>query len=87
MPYNCTVEIEEITDRTRRDKSAPATVYIKANIVTSADRYRPMLLGEGGRRIRSIGQAARKELEVAMNKKVFLELVVRVDERWMDRFE
>ncbi len=87
LPYNCTVEIEEITDRARRDKSTPGTVYIKANIITSADRYRPMLLGEGGRRIRSIGQAARKELEVAMNKKVFLELVVRVDERWMDRFE
>ena len=87
LPYNCSVEIEEVVDRPRRDTSAPATVYIRANIVTSAERYRPMLLGEGGRRIRSIGQAARKELEVAMNKKVFLELFVKVDERWMDRFE
>jgi GTP-binding protein Era len=46
-----------------------------------------MILGEGGRRIRAIGQAARKELEVAMNKRVFLELFVKVDERWMERFE
>jgi GTP-binding protein Era len=87
LPYNCSVEIEEVADRPRHDKKAPATVYIKANIVTSTERYRPMLLGEGGRRIRAIGQAARKELEVAMNKKVFLELFVKVDERWMERFE
>ena len=59
---------------------------MKANIVTTNERYRPMLLGEGGRRIRSIGQAARKELEVAMNRKVFLELFVKVDDNWMERF-
>lgn len=87
LPYHCTVEIEEITDRARHRKNEPATLYVKANIVTTSDRYRPMLLGEGGRRIRSIGQAARKELEVAMNRKVFLELFVKVDARWMERFE
>ena len=87
LPYNCTVEIEQVTDRPRRDTTTPGTIYIKANIVTSNERYRPMLLGEGGRRIRSVGQAARKELEVALNKKVFLELFVKVDERWMERFE
>lgn len=87
LPYHCAVEIEEVADRPRRDKRAPATVYIKANIITSAERYRPMLVGEGGRRIRAIGQAARKELEVAMNKKVFLDLFVKVDDRWMERFE
>ena len=87
LPYTCTVEIEQVTDRPRRDRKSPATVYIKANIVTCDARYRPMLLGQGGRRIRSIGAAARKELEVAMNKTVFLELFVKVDERWMERFE
>jgi GTP-binding protein Era len=87
LPYHCTVEIEQVTDRPRRNRDAPATLYVKANIVTTHERYRPMLLGQGGRRIRAIGQAARKELEVAMNKKVFLELFVKVDERWMERFE
>jgi GTP-binding protein Era len=87
LPYQCTVEIEQIADRPRRRPDEPATLYIKANILTNHERYRPMLLGQGGRKIRAIGQAARKELEVAMNKKVFLELFVQVDERWMERFE
>jgi GTPase Era involved in 16S rRNA processing len=35
--------------------------------------------------VRNIGSAARKELEVAMNKKVFLDLDVLIDDEWMDR--
>jgi DNA polymerase (family 10) len=37
------------------------------------------------RKIRDIGSAARRELEVAMNKKVFLDLAVVVDEHWVER--
>ena len=44
-----------------------------------------MLIGEGARKIRDIGSFARKELEVAMNKKVFLDLAVLVDKNWMDQ--
>ena len=44
-----------------------------------------MLIGQGARKIKDIGSFARKELEVAMNKKVFLDLDVLVDEDWMER--
>ena len=58
---------------------------IKAVILTTDDRHQRMLIGQGARKVRNIGSAARKELEVAMNKKVFLDLAVLIDDEWMDR--
>lgn len=86
VPYTCTVEVEKVTDRPGKRAGDPPMLHIKANILTAAERYKPMLIGEGGRRIRAVGAEARRELEVAMNRKVFLELHVVVDKHWMERF-
>ena len=82
VPYTATVQVEQVEDR--KDKAGKPVVYIKAAILTTDDRHQRMLIGAGGRRIKDIGSAARKEFEVAMNKKVFLDLSVLVDEHWMD---
>jgi len=82
VPYTATVQIETIEDR--KDKSGKPLVYIKAVILTTDDRHQRMLIGQGARKIKDIGSFARKELEVAMNKKVFLDLDVLVDEHWID---
>ena len=60
-------------------------LYIKAAILTTDDRHQRMLIGQGAKKIKEIGSAARKELEVAMNKKVFLDLTVLIDNEWMNR--
>jgi GTP-binding protein Era len=83
VPYTATVQLETVEDRT--DKSGKPLLYIKAAILTTDDRHQRMLIGQGGSKIREIGSAARKELEVAMNRKVFLDLAVLVDRNWMDR--
>ena len=83
VPYSASVQVETIEDR--KDKTGKPLVYIKANILTTDDRHQRMLIGQGARKIRDIGSFARKELEVAMNKKVFLDLNVLVDKDWMDR--
>ena len=83
VPYTATVQIEQIEDR--KDKSGRPLVYIKAAILTTDERHQRMLIGQGARKIKDIGSFARKELEVAMNKKVFLDLDVLVDEDWMNR--
>jgi GTP-binding protein Era len=44
-----------------------------------------MIVGLNGRAIKEIGIAARKELETALNKKVFLELEVEADKHWLER--
>jgi GTP-binding protein Era len=81
IPYSTTVEVEEI------DRRKDGTVYIKASVLTSEERYKKMLIGHGASKIRGIGRAARKELELVTGDKIFIDLDVRVDERWADRFE
>jgi GTP-binding protein Era len=83
VPYTATIQVEQVEDR--KDKSGKPLVYIKAVILTTDERHQRMLIGQGARKIKDIGSFARKELEVAMNKKVFLDLDVLVDEDWMDR--
>lgn len=79
IPYSATVEVREM------EKRPDGTLYVKAAILTNAERYRGMIIGAGGRKIKEIGMAARKELSQIMDCKVYLELEVDVDERWAER--
>jgi GTP-binding protein Era len=81
VPYTVNVEI---TETERRDNGV---WYVAADVITSADRYKKMIIGSGGRQIKEIGQAVRKELETVTGDKVFLDLNVRVDANWQNRFE
>ncbi|MGD1017922.1 MAG: GTPase Era [Verrucomicrobiia bacterium] len=83
VPYTASVHVEQVEDR--KDKQGKPLVYIKAAILTTDDRHQRMLIGQHAKKIKEIGSAARKELEVAMNKKVFLDLDVLIDDEWMDR--
>lgn len=76
LPYTLMVKIEEVTERKN------GTLFIKALIITNAQRYKKMIIGEKGRMIKEIGMAARKELETASNKKVYLDLTVEVNPHW-----
>jgi len=59
-------------------------VVVRATAVVSRASHKPILLGKGGARIKSIGTAARASLENHFDKKVFLELQVAVAEGWTD---
>lgn len=83
VPYTAEVRLEQVEDRQTKD--GKPMLYIKAAIVTTDDRHQRMLIGEHARKIKNIGSAARHELEVAMNRKVFLDLTVVVDDQWMER--
>jgi GTP-binding protein Era len=78
VPYTTHVEIESIEEK-------PDVYVIKAIVYTYDRKYKEMIIGKGGRAIKEIGIAARKELEAAINKKVFLELEVETDKHWMER--
>ena len=78
VPYTLTTVVDETVER------ANGTLYIRARILTSADRYKVMIIGKNGSMIKEISMAARKELETATNKKVFLELTVEADPHWME---
>ena len=78
VPYTLATVVDEVIERDN------GLVYIKARILTSADRYKAMIIGKGGAMIKEISQAARKELETATSKKVYLELTVETDPHWME---
>ena len=80
IPYTTTVVVDEITERNER------LTYIKAQILTTADRYKAMIIGKGGRKIKEIGAYARKEIELATSKKIFLDLKVEVDPNWQTTY-
>ena len=80
IPYTTTVIVDQIMERKN------GTTYIKARILTTNDRYKGMLIGAGGRKIKEIGSYARKEIALAINKKVFLDLTIEVDAHWQEMY-
>ena len=80
IPYTTTVMVDQILERKN------GTTYIKARILTTNDRYKGMLIGAGGRKIKEIGSYARKEIALAINKKVFLDLNIEVDAHWQEMY-
>lgn len=80
IPYTTTVMVDKIVERKN------GITYIKARILTTNDRYKRMLIGAGGRKIKEIGSYARKEIALAINKKVFLDLTIEVDAHWQEMY-
>lgn len=80
VPYTITAVVDELVERPN------GTLYVKARILTSDDRYKKMIIGNQGYMIREIGMATRKELETATRKKVFMDLTVETDTHWMERY-
>jgi len=78
IPYTVTVIVDEIAERKNN------ITYIKARILTTNDRYKKMLIGASGRKIKEIGSFARKEIALAINRKVYLDLKVETDSHWME---
>ncbi len=78
VPYTINVGVTEIKDKKKM-------LVIKAVIFTNADRYKKMIIGAGGKKIKEIGYNARKELELMSGRKIFLELTVQTDTHWMEK--
>lgn len=78
IPYSIAIEVDSVEDK-------PDVMVISARILTDADRYKKIIIGHRGQKIKEIGQMARRELEASVNKKIFLELEVEVDTHWVER--
>ncbi len=76
LPHAVEVELQELAQR------EDGLIEIEAQIWAETDSQKAILIGKGGRMIRDIGTAARKELERELGARVFLDLQVRVRERW-----
>lgn len=59
--------------------------YINAVIVVDRDNLKGIIIGKNGQMLKKIGSLARKEIEVLLDKKVYLELFVKVIENWRQK--
>ena len=76
VPHAGEVEVEEIDER-RKD-----LIAVRAVMWVEADSQKGILIGAGGKMIKAIGTAARKELERELGCQVHLDLAVRVRKAW-----
>lgn len=75
LPYAFTAEVEEF-----REHSSP--VYIRVTLFVERESQKGMIIGQGGRTIRTIGAHARKRLEALLGEQVFLDCWVKVLPNW-----
>ena len=78
LPYRSTVETEQW--KTLRG----GAVRIEQTIYVEREGHRKIVLGEKGRTIKAIGEAARKDIAEAAEAKVHLFLFVKVRENWAE---
>jgi GTP-binding protein Era len=75
VPYATAVIVE-------RYEELPKLTRIAAAIYCERDGQKAILIGKGGEKLKAMGTAARQELERRLEKKVFLELFVKVKPGW-----
>lgn len=78
IPYSTTVEIEEFRERPGRKD------YIRATIYVERESQKAILIGEGGRALKRVGEIAREAIEQFLGRGVYLELWVKVARNWRD---
>ena len=77
IPYAVTIEIEQY-------QLKKEVLHISAIIWVEKPNQKAIVIGEGGSRLKTIGTAARLDLEELTNHKVFLRLWCKVKENWSD---
>lgn len=78
LPYSATVESD------KWEEFKDGSVKISQTIYVLRETQKAIFLGKGGARIKSLGAAARKELEEILERRVHLSLFVKVREKWTD---
>lgn len=78
VPYAVTCLVEEIEEDER-------TMNISATIIVDRENLKKIIIGKNGNMIKEIGTRARKDIEKYFNKKVYLELFVKVIPKWRDK--
>jgi len=76
VPHSIAIRVDEFTER--GEKGA----YIAATIFVERDSQKGIVIGEGGKTIKKISTAARKEIEAMSGRKVFIRLRVKVLKDW-----
>ncbi len=78
VPYSTEVVVELF-------KEDDALIHIKALIIVERESQKGIIIGDKGLAIKKVGSMARKDLERFFEKKIFLEMFVKVEKDWRNR--
>ncbi|MGQ1787581.1 MULTISPECIES: GTPase Era [unclassified Saccharicrinis] len=78
IPYSVEIEVEEF-------KENPKRIDIRAIIHVARDSQKGIIIGHQGSALKKTGTEARKDIEKFLDKKVFLQLYVKVNKDWRDK--
>jgi GTP-binding protein Era len=79
LPFSTAVVIDKFDDATD-----PELVRLYCTILVERESQKPIVIGKGGAMIKQIGSSARSELEDYLEKRVYLDLHVKVKSEWRD---
>lgn len=79
IPYGATTVTETF------DEKPGEKIFVRIVIVTERASHKPIIIGQGGRTLKKIGQQARTQIEQLSGQPVFLELFVKVRPKWRSR--
>jgi len=77
VPHAVAVEVTSIVEREDRP-----LVEVEAHLIVETESQKAILVGKGGRTVKAVGSAARREIESVVGAQVFLDLRVKVRRRW-----
>ena len=80
IPHSVAVVIDEM----KRDEDTDK-IHIRATIMVERDSQKGIVIGKQGSMLKKIGTLARKDIEVMLGDKVFLETWVKVKKNWRDK--
>lgn len=78
VPYSVEVVVDEFNDE-------PDIIRMRALIIVERDTQKGIIIGHKGAALKKVGMMARKDLERFFNKKIFLEMYVKVEKDWRSR--
>ncbi|MCG6189180.1 GTPase Era [Maribellus maritimus] len=78
IPYSVEIEVEEF-------KEMDKIINVRAVIYVSRESQKGIIIGHQGKMIKKVGSEARQDAEEFFNKKIFLELYVKVAKDWREK--
>ncbi|PAD21841.1 GTPase Era [Terribacillus saccharophilus] len=81
IPHSIAVVIEAIENR----HSTTEKVFIQATIITERKSQKGIIIGKQGSMLKQVGKLARRDIEMLLGSKVFLELWVKVQPDWRNK--
>ncbi len=81
IPYSCEVIVHHFQEKSSKKGKI---IHISADIIVNRKSQKSILIGKEGRAIKKLGTKARLSIEAFLEKAVFLDLHVKVKEKWRD---